>query len=106
MYESQSDSFMVSNSMDLYDPRCVQRCFKTLCKKYNFTIHFHALRHTYATTCMMKGMDMKSLSEILGHSSVSITLSLYTLPLSIRKGRWMRCLNNKIGMKAFLLKCL
>lgn len=77
MYESQSDSFMVSNSMDLYDPRCVQRCFKTLCKKYNFTIHFHALRHTYATTCMMKGMDMKSLSEILGHSSVSITLSLY-----------------------------
>lgn len=77
MYEIKRDSFVVSNSMDLYDPRCVQRCFKTLCKKYHFNMHFHALRHTYATTCMMRGMDMKSLSEILGHSNVSITLSLY-----------------------------
>ena len=39
--------------------------------------HFHCLRHTFATKCMQVGMDAKSLSEILGHSSVSITLSIY-----------------------------
>lgn len=40
-------------------------------------INFHALRHTFATRCIESGMDDKSLSEILGHSSVNITLNTY-----------------------------
>ena len=38
---------------------------------------FHELSHTYATRCIEVGIDVKSLSEMLGHSSVSITLGRY-----------------------------
>ena len=40
-------------------------------------INFHALRHTFATRCVEAEVDIKSLSEILGHSNVSITLNTY-----------------------------
>ena len=38
---------------------------------------YHVLRHTFATRCIAVGMDIKSLSEILGHANVSITLNIY-----------------------------
>ena len=39
--------------------------------------NFHSVRHTFATRCVEAGFDLKSLSEILGHSSVKITLDKY-----------------------------
>ncbi len=39
--------------------------------------NYHVLRHTFATRCIKVGMDTKSLSEILGHASVDITLNIY-----------------------------
>lgn len=39
--------------------------------------HFHTLRHTFATRCIESGMDVKTLSEILGHSDVKTTLNRY-----------------------------
>ena len=42
--------------------------------------HFHALRHTFATNCISSGADAKSVSEILGHSNVNITLNRYVHP--------------------------
>ena len=41
---------------------------------------FHTLRHTFATRSIESKMDIKTLSEILGHSSVEITLKLYVHP--------------------------
>ena len=46
-------------------------------ESYNFKSNFHSLRHTYATNCVMNNIDIKSLSEMLGHSKVSTTLNLY-----------------------------
>ena len=40
-------------------------------------MNFHALRHTFATRCIESGVDIKALSEILGHASVNITLNRY-----------------------------
>ena len=43
-------------------------------------MHFHALRHTFATRCVEVGFEIKSLSEILGHASAKITLDRYVHP--------------------------
>lgn len=40
-------------------------------------VHFHCLRHTYATISIQNGDDIKSIQQNLGHSSVVITLDLY-----------------------------
>lgn len=40
-------------------------------------VHFHTLRHTFATRCVEVGFEIKSLSEILGHASTTITLDRY-----------------------------
>ena len=41
------------------------------------SVHFHSLRHAFATKCISLGFDVKTLSEILGHSSVELTLNRY-----------------------------
>lgn len=43
-------------------------------------IRFHALRHTFATRCIEAGGDCKTVSELLGHSTVNLTLNLYVHP--------------------------
>ena len=40
-------------------------------------VHFHTLRHTFATRCVEVGFEIKSLSEILGHANTTITLERY-----------------------------
>lgn len=42
--------------------------------------NFHCLRHSFATRCIETGFDIKSLSEILGHSTVNITMNRYVHP--------------------------
>ena len=52
--------------------------FKKVLKNYGIReVHFHVLRHTFATQCIESGIDVKALSEILGHSSVKITMDKY-----------------------------
>lgn len=52
--------------------------------------NFHALRHTFATRCVELGFDVKSLSEILGHASVSITMNRYVHPSMEQKKAHMQ----------------
>ena len=51
---------------------------------------FHSLRHTFATRCIEAGADCKTVSEILGHSTVNMTLNLYVHPQMEQK---RRCVN-------------
>ena len=60
-------------------------------------INYHALRHTFATRCIECGMDVKSLSEILGHSNVSITLNTYVHSSMELKKIQIEKLNNLIA---------
>ena len=56
----------------------MQYHFKNVLKKCNLKdIKFHVLRHTFATRCIENGFEIKSLSEILGHSNIKITLDRY-----------------------------
>lgn len=74
--------------------RCYQRTFMTMLKRLNIEHHgFHALRHTFATRAIEVGMDVKTLSEILGHRDPSVTLRRYAHSLSEHKAEMM----NKVG---------
>lgn len=82
--------FVISKCGKPVDIRTYRRHFKTILKKANLPdIKFHALRHTFSTRALEVGMDYKTLSEILGHSSVSITLDLYAHSLNEHKKKQM-----------------
>lgn len=66
------------------EPRSFSRHFKAILKQAGIRdLNFHTLRHTFASCCVEAGMDIKALSEILGHSSVKITMDRY-VHLSMR----------------------
>lgn len=70
--------------------RSYQRAFELLLKKLNIPHKgFHALRHTFATRAIECGMDVKSLSEILGHKNATITLNRYAHSLWEHKSAMM-----------------
>lgn len=43
-------------------------------------VGLHALGHTFATMLLSKGVDIKTISKLLGHSSVNITYNTYVHP--------------------------
>ena len=72
---------LTSKRNSFIEPRTMQNYFKKILKTCNVTdANFHSLRHTFATRCVEVGFDIKTLSEILGHSNVSITLNRYVHP--------------------------
>ena len=88
----------VINSDRPMEPRTYQNKFQNYLraagvKKKNF----HALRHTFATNCVSSGVDIKSLSEILGHSDVKITLNLYVHPTLETKRQHMNSISAIYG---------
>lgn len=73
------EAYILTGEIEKYmEPMCLRNYYKQLLKKCEIPYRkFHCLRHTFATKCIKVGMDVKSLSEILGHSNVSITLNIY-----------------------------
>ena len=80
------------------DPRTMQYRFKRILKEAGIEIrNFHTLRHTFATNCVENGMDVKALSEFLGHSDVKITLNRYVHPTMDSKRKQIRALSDFYG---------
>lgn len=76
-----NECFVLTGSLKFTEPRTLQNHFKTILKKCCIpSINFHAMRHTFATDCVNAGFDPKTLSNILGHSNVAITLNTYVHP--------------------------
>ena len=74
--------------------RSYQKTFERLLKRESIPHKgFHALRHTFATRALECGMDVKMLSEILGHKNATITLNRYAHSLLEHKQEMM----NKLG---------
>lgn len=60
------------------DPSTLSHIFGRIVKKAGLSVRFHDLRHSYATLMLAAGVHPKIVSEALGHSTVSITLDLYS----------------------------
>lgn len=78
----QADAFFLTGKKEKFiEPRTMQNRFKYVLKACHIAnTNFHTLRHTFATRCVEVGFDTKSLSEILGHANVNITLNRYVHP--------------------------
>ena len=80
------------------DPRTMQQRFKRLLKEAGVDDrNFHTLRHVFATNCIENGMDVKALSEILGHADVKITLNRYVHPTMDTKRQQLGILSDYYG---------
>lgn len=92
--KSAKSNFVVSYNGKPILVRSYQRTFELLLKKLNIPHKgFHSLRHTFATRALECGMDVKTLSEILGHKNATITLNRYAHSLWEHKANMM----NKLG---------
>ena len=83
-----SDSYFLTCSGKYTEPRAFQERYRKLLKSLDIPYrNFHVLRHTFATECISCGIDVKTVSELLGHSSVKITLERYVHPSMENKRR-------------------
>lgn len=90
-YKTNSEDYLLSCTNKWIEPRTYRRFFERTIKKANIEkINFHGLRHTFATNCIKLGVDYKTVSELLGHATVNITLNLYVHPQMSQK---KKCIN-------------
>jgi integrase len=75
---TEGDYLLSSREKQCLEPRTLQNHFQRFLREAGVApANFHALRHTFSTRCIEAGVDVKSLSEILGHADVRLTLNLY-----------------------------
>ncbi|MBE6034511.1 MAG: site-specific integrase [Clostridiales bacterium] len=80
------NNYILSGTGIPMDPRTYQKLYKRILVHAEIKDRkFHAIRHTFATRALELGIDIKTLSEILGHSNVSITLNIYAHSLMEQK---------------------
>lgn len=85
-HQTESNNYILSNCDKWIEPRTYRRYFKKCLDKAKIgQINFHGLRHTFATNCIKLGVDYKTVSELLGHANVNITLNLYVHPQMSQK---------------------
>lgn len=77
--EYSKQAYVLTGNEEKYvEPRTLQYLYKKIIESAKIKYrNFHCLRHTFATRCIRVGMDIKSLSELLGHADVNITLNRY-----------------------------
>lgn len=98
LFQLKRDQPYVFGTDKSLDSRTMQYRFKKILKEAGIDArNFHILRHTFATNCVENGMDAKTLSELLGHSNVKITLNRYVHPTMELKRKQLSILSNFYG---------
>lgn len=92
--------FFLTGREDAFaEPRIMQYHFRRTLERCGVDYaNYHALRHTFATRCVELGFDVKSLSELLGHSTVSMTMDRYVHPSLDHKREHMQRLSALMTM--------
>lgn len=89
-FKGKRMTMLASKNGGFVEPRVYQKHFQHIIKVADIpATNFHALRHTFATRALEAGMDYKTLSELLGHSSPAITLKTYAHSLLEEKRKAM-----------------
>lgn len=84
--KSEDNHYILTNNSAYIEPRTYRKYFNKLLENLNIKqFNFHSLRHTFATNCISLGCDYKTVSELLGHSNINITLNLYVHPSYLQK---------------------
>jgi len=79
-------------------PRNFLRAYKTLLREANLPpVSLHALRHSYATLLLTEGENPRVVKEMLGHSSVSTTLGIYSKVLPSLKQKASEKVDRLLG---------
>lgn len=88
--------FIICNEIGTpIEPRTMQDVFKRMLLNANIKeANLHALRHTFATRALEMGVDIKTLSELLGHTDISTTLNKYAHSLDEQKRKAMNLMSN------------
>ncbi|MTD41642.1 tyrosine-type recombinase/integrase [Erwinia sp. CPCC 100877] len=75
----QTSEYVIACKGSYSEPRVISYRFKKVLLKAKMKpIHFHVLRHTFATRCVEQGIDIAAVSKLLGHASIKLTLDTYT----------------------------
>lgn len=100
-HKRSSVGYLLTNDERKFvEPRTMQNRFKKALKSSGVeSANFHATRHTFATRCIELGFDVKSLSEILGHATVNITMNRYVHPTIELKKENMKKLSSLLAVK-------
>ena len=78
MNPKRPTAFVLTGTENYMEPRTLQYRMEHYTEECGLEgVHFHTLRHTFATRCVEVGFEIKSLSEILGHANTTITLNRY-----------------------------
>lgn len=88
--------FVNTGSIHLLEPRTFRAHYNRIMTedvKIENVIHFHGLRHSFATRLIDSGVDIKTTSNILGHSKVELTMNLYVHPTDESK---MKAVNSSL----------
>lgn len=94
MNPQNAAAYILTGTTDFMEPRALQYRMKKYTQECNLGgVHCHTLRHTFATRAVEVGFEIKSLSEILGHATTTITLERYVHSSMELKRNNMRKLN-------------
>ncbi len=79
--KSDKKHYIITGNEKYIEPRTYRKYFNKILDELRIKhFNFHSLRHTFATNCISLGVDYKTVSELLGHANVNITLNLYVHP--------------------------
>lgn len=91
--ENKISEYVFGVSNRAAEPRTLQRRFQRIIAMLGISgVHFHTLRHSFATRLLELGVDIKTISVLLGHSSTKITLDFYVHSLLDRQRSAMELL--------------
>lgn len=90
----KEDGYVLTNTKEFIEPRSFRKFYGDFLARYDIIpLHFHCLRHTFATRCIESGADYKSVSEILGHTTITTTLNMYVHPQMEEKRKCVEMIN-------------